>query len=259
MFPHFLFTFGRNEGLFWGDVLVDSARGDRRGEVLLPVLSSLFWNGGYKLFAFFIANKAISTALSFNWFSLDFWIVSGEARPRTNSSSSAWRDKIRMRRRYHSINFSHRFPNKRHLIARPWGRGMRCLLLVQILIHILHSSLRCCIWYFAIFDHVKWRLIITRNIHWIHCGLNKMAGILQTTFQMRLDEKLFFYVLIQISLSIVIKGRHNNVPRLVQSIPYTLQDIVGSVLWRTLVALDHGEQTFTKINMTQINAQSRHP
>ena len=86
-----------------------------------------------------------------------------------------------------------------------------------------------------------------------------MAGILQTTFQMRLDEKLFFYVLIQISLSIVIKGRHNNVPRLVQSIPYTLQDIVGSVLWRTLVALDHGEQTFTKINMTQINAQSRHP
>ena len=139
MFPHSLVTCRLNEGLFRGDGIGDSARGDRRGEVLLLVLWSSFRNEGYKEFVFFlfsdscrmrVANNAISAAFSWSWFSFDLRIISGDVRakrgPQTDSSSPAWGDKIRMRRRYNSIHFL-QIPHKRHIWANPWGRGMGCL------------------------------------------------------------------------------------------------------------------------------------
>ena len=54
---------------------------------------------------------------------------------------------------YNSVNFIQN-SYKRHIIARPLGRGMVCLLWIQSLIYILSSSLQSCMQYIVILDHI---------------------------------------------------------------------------------------------------------
>ena len=56
--------------------------------------------------------------------------------------------------RYNAANFVP-IPYKRHLIARPSGRGMGCLLWVQILVNFLLLSVQRNLWYRNILDRVK--------------------------------------------------------------------------------------------------------
>ena len=48
--------------------------------------------------------------------------------------------------------------HNRHPIARPWGRAMGCLLLVQALINVLPWSLQWCMHYHVILHHIKMTL-----------------------------------------------------------------------------------------------------
>ena len=55
--------------------------------------------------------------------------------------------------RYNRVNFLHN-PHNRHPIARPWGRGVGCLLWGVSLMHVLPLSSQCRTWYHGKSDHV---------------------------------------------------------------------------------------------------------
>ena len=64
--------------------------------------------------------------------------------------TSAWPRLYRALPIFH-IQFSPK-THERHPLARPLGRGMGCLLWIQIMIYILPYSLQCCMWCWVILD-----------------------------------------------------------------------------------------------------------
>ena len=68
---------------------------------------------------------------------------------------------------YNAVHFLQN-PYIRQLIARPWGRDMRCLLWIQPLIYILPQFLQWCMQYHVILDRVITALdCMHKNVGWL--------------------------------------------------------------------------------------------
>ena len=54
---------------------------------------------------------------------------------------------------YNVVSFL-KIPYNRHPIARPWGRDMGCVLLIQISIYVMPQKLEYCMQYHVVLAHI---------------------------------------------------------------------------------------------------------